>query len=243
MVENQNLLHIPEETKIKREKRTVLLAQQGLSEKSFQESIRKKMTEENLTFIAATYKTFDEFYDKEFKASGITLACKKGCSTCCHTLITSTEMEIDEAIKYVNHLPRDARIPIVKRVARMSREWRDYFNNNQFQIKVDPFKTFKDWEGKPCPFLGDSGACDIYPVRIVDCRTLTNLKPCNYPEKTTFFADIDTQGPSRYRFLSETWATNSIMENQQQKMGLAKATQSPVTPILHWLHIKRKEIG
>jgi hypothetical protein len=241
MKENGNI--ISEATQIKRRERETFLTQQGLTEKGFQEAVQGKMVKDNLSFVLATYSTFDEFFEKELKISGITLACKKGCSDCCHTLITSTEKEIDEAIGFVNHLPRTTRMPIVKRIMSMSREWRDYYGKNEFQIKVEPFKIFTDWQGKPCPFLGENGSCDIYPVRIVDCRTLTNLKQCAFPEKTSFFADVNAEGPVRYRLLTETWASNSIIENQQKIMNLSKPEQSPVTPILHWLYVKRKEIG
>lgn len=238
----ENLIPLSEATKIKRKAQAAFLTQQGLTEETFQKTVQKKMAEGNLSFILATYQTLDEFFEKELKASGVTLACKKGCSDCCHTLITSTEMEIDEAIGFINHLPRTTRMPIVKRVISMSREWRDYYNKNELHIKIEPSKVFKDWQ-KPCPFLGENGSCDVYPVRIVDCRTLTNLRACAYPERTSFFADVDTQGPVRYRFLSETWASNLIMDNQQKKFSIFNAPQSSVTPILHWLHLKRKELG
>lgn len=243
MKENENFIQLPKEAQIKREERTAFLAQQGLTEEKFQETVQGKMTEGNLSFILAVYQTFDEFYKMEADITGTILACKKGCSKCCYTLITSTEMEIDEVIGFINRLPSANRIPLVKRIRTMSSKWRDYFTQNKFEIESDPFKVFRDWHD-PCPLLGTDGSCEVYPVRIADCRTLTSLRPCDFPdEQTSFFADINTEGPVRYRLLSESWPTNLITKRLQEKMGLSDPSQAPVTPILHWLYLKRKEIG
>ncbi len=236
---------LPEEIRNRIKKQTEFLAQQGLTEELFQEEVRKKMTEKDLSFILAVYEVFDEFFEEEIQLSGITLACKKGCSACCYTLITSTEMEMKEVVYFINALPRAVRMPLIKKAIGLAREWRDYYSENEFAIKVDFFKPFRDWQSKPCPFLNEEeGSCGIYPVRIVDCRTLTSLIPCaSLKTKTLFFADLHAEGTVRYRFRCETWASNLIMEEQQKKMGLRDPASSPVTPVVHWLYIKRKEIG
>src|SRR3989304_5285743 len=148
MTGKENLIPLSEKIQIKRRSQAAFLAQRGLSKETFEKTVQEKMTEKGLSFILATYQTFDEFFEKEAKASEITLACKKGCSGCCHTLITSTEMEINEVIGFINHLPRATRMPVVKRVAAMSREWRDYYKENEFRIKGDPLRLFKDWQGE-----------------------------------------------------------------------------------------------
>jgi hypothetical protein len=242
IVKNNSSINISEEDQTSRQQWALILAVQELTKETFQKAVQKKMTEENLSFILATYRTFDQYFEKEIKASGITLTCAKGCSKCCHTFITSTEMEIDEAIGFINQLPRKIRMPIVRRALVQAREWRDYCNDNKFQIEVEPYKSFVNWT-KPCPFLGEDGSCEVYPVRIVDCRTLTTLGPCKLPGKVKYFGKISDEGPVRYRFLSEDWASNLIMQTVQKKMGLSSPTQVPVTPILQWLYAKRKDIG
>ena len=200
------------------------------------------MNDEKLSFITATYRTFDEYYEKELKASGITLTCAKGCSCCCHTFITSTEPEIDEVIAFINQLPREKRIPIVKRALAQARQWRDYCKDNQLKIKVEPYRAFLDWQ-KPCPFLSDEGSCDVYPVRIADCRTLSTKGTCQLPGKVTYYGDVNAEGPVRYRFLSEHWASNLIMQTLQQSMGLSSPTQVPVAPILQLLYARKSGLG
>jgi Fe-S-cluster containining protein len=244
-MESNNSILLSEEIRNRVKTQTEFLAQQGLTEDGFQEEVRKKMTEKGLSFVLAVYEVFNGFFDKELRLSGVTLACKKGCSTCCHTLITSTEMEMKEVIYFINALPRTVRMPLIKKAIGLAREWRDYYNENEFAIKIDFFKPFRDWQDKPCPFLNEEeGSCSIYPVRIVDCRTLTSLTPCaSLKTKTLFFADLHAEGAVRYRFRCETWATNLIIEEQQRKMGLPNPVSSPVTPVLHWLYMKRKEVG
>ncbi len=238
---NNNQVTIPEELRIKRQQWAESLAQLGILWETFQKAVQQKVNEENVSVVLATYRTFDEYFDKEIKASGITLTCRKGCSSCCHTFITSTEMEIDEVIRFINQLPRTSRMPLVRKVMGQAREWRDYYNKNRLKIECDTFKAFNNWPN-PCPFLGDNGSCEIYPVRIVDCRTLTTLGPCTLP-KVKYFGDVKVEGPVRYRFFSEEWASNLIMQTAQQRMGLSSPMQVPVTPILQWLYVKRKEIG
>jgi len=234
---------IPKEILAKFEEQTAILSQQGITREAFQEAARKKIAEKGISFVLAVYQAFDEFLEQEIKISGVTLACKKGCSQCCDTLIISTEMEIDEVIRFVNNIPRAVRIPLIRRALSFAREWRDY-TKNQFVPEIDPFKSFKDWKGRPCPFLNeDDGSCSIYPVRIMDCRRLTSLTPCTADMKTLIPCDLHHQGPGHYRFQCEIWATNMILEEQGGKFRLPDPRLSPVTPVHHWLWIKEREFG
>ncbi len=236
---------LSKETKKRIKEQVEFLARQGLTEELFSDKVREKMAETGLSFILAVYQVFDEFLREEIRISGITLACRKGCAVCCPTLITSTEMEMNEIIHFISALPRTVRMPLIKKAMDLAREWRDYYRENELLIRLDPFKPFQDWQGKPCPFLNEEeGSCCIYPVRIVDCRTLTSLTPCVASEmKTVFLAELHTKEAVRYRFRCEIWASNLVMEEQQRRMGLHDIALAPVTPVLHWLYIKRKEIG
>lgn len=238
-------MFLSEETQKRIEEQISRLAQSGITEGVFRETVQANINEGGLSFILAVYKAFDEFFEKEMKIFGVTLACGKGCSKCCYTLITSTEGEINEVIRFINSLPRTVRMPLIKKAIGLAREWRDYYRENESSIRINPFKAFNDWQGKPCPFLNeDDGSCSVYPVRIVDCRTLTSLTACVFPKtRIIFFAGPHAEGAIRYRFQCEAWASNLIMEEIQRKLGLSNPTLSPVTPVPHWLYMKRKEIG
>lgn len=224
---------IPEEILTKVRQQKAILTEKGITQELFREAVRKRTREGNTSFVLAVYQTFDEFFEREVSIFGAALSCKKGCSRCCYTLITSTEMEIDEVIHFINNLSRPVRMSLVRRIRVSAREWRDYYTDNQLAIRMNPAKLFIDWQDRPCPFLDeDDSSCSIYPVRIVDCRTLSSLIPCVFPGMNTLIpCEVHTEGPGRYRFRCEAWASNLIMEEQF----------SSVTPVHHWLWLKRKE--
>lgn len=93
-----------------------------------------------------------------------------------------------------------------------------------------------DWIDKPCPFLNpESGACDIYPVRIIDCRTLTSTIIC---DKIT---EENPEKPKRFRFQLEIFANNLVMDEQSRISNLCGELIG-TTPLCHWLWIRRKEL-
>lgn len=225
------------------EKQTTFLSQQGITKEAFQKAVQEKIDEGRISFLLAVYQTLDEFLEQEIRISEVTLACKKGCSQCCHTLITSTEMEMDEIIHFINRLPNQIRFPLIRRLRGFAREWRDYYRQHELSIERNPFRPTQDWQGKPCPFLDEGeGSCSIYPVRIIDCRSLTSLITCTFPvTKPLIPCELRTEGPGRYRFQCEIWANSLIMDEQRNKLGVSNLRLPAVTPVHHWLWIKSKE--
>jgi Fe-S-cluster containining protein len=232
---------IPEEILVKARQQEAILAQHGITEKTFEEEVEKKINEKGLSFVLAVYQTFEEFLGQEKKIFGVIPACKKGCSSCCYTLVTCTEMEMDEIVKYIKGMPRSIRRPLIREPQKMAIRWRNYYEKNELTLSANPFQTINDWQGKPCPFLNRKGGhCEIYPVRIIDCRTLTSLVPCDFSRmKTTIPCELLTEGPGRHRFRCESWATNLIMKRQQIRAKLTDPKLSFVTPVHHWLCIKK----
>ena len=100
------------------------------------------------------------------------------------------------------------------------KEWRRYFGENERALQYDPMKVYRDWlGGSPCPFLR-AGACVIYPVRPIDCRTYFSTSPCA----------VDSRGVVRMHFDVEKLANNMIMEEEEKQNG-----QMQTTPLHHWL--------
>lgn len=195
-----------------------------MTEQAFQEAVWQKVESENLSFILAVYQTLDEFLEQEIKNSEIVLVCKKGCSSCCYQLITCTEMEIDEIVRFIEKIPRPTRRPLKRRLEKFARKWQSYYQRNKPILKRNSFQAHKDWGGQPCPFLNkNKGFCEIYPARIIDCRTLTSLTNCS----------TDLSGAKRFRFKFEIWDNNMILNEQKKRMGIVT-----VTPIHHWLLVK-----
>jgi len=202
----------------------------------FRKAVLVKKEAEGLSFVLAIYRVLDEFVAEEIRASGIVLVCKSGCSTCCNQLIVCTQIEMDEIIRFVDCLPRESRIPLLRRMRDAATQWRDYFEKEGYKLKFEHFKYYLDWIDKPCPFLNpNNGACDIYPVRIIDCRTLTSTISCNllteYSEK-----------PKRFRFQVEVFANNMVADEQLRISNLSKEPMG-VTPLRHLLWTRRRELN
>lgn len=200
-----------------------IVTQVEVTKEAFQEAVNQKRRN-GLSFILAVYQTLDEFIEKEKKDSGKVLACEKGCSLCCYQLVTCTEMEIDEIVKFIKAMHKLRRRPLERRLKRFATKWWKYYQRNKSAPSKDPFKLLQDWRGEACPFLNEGGGfCDVYPVRIIDCRTASSLIPCN-------------KGGEGIRFLfqSETWANSLILDEQKKRVG-----RMHVTPIHSWLLAKK----
>lgn len=234
-------MKIGEEMAKRKREQEIILEQQGITKEVFRETVERKIKEKSISFILAVYQAFEEFLEQEAKIFGVTLSCKRGCSSCCYTLVTCTEMEMDEIVGFIKAMSRLTRRPLLKQLQKTAIKWWNYYQRNERALSANPFQAFKDWEGKPCLFLNRArGHCEIYPVRIIDCRTLTSLAPCRFPAmSTTIPCELRTEGPGRYRFRCENWATNLIMEEQQRKLGLSDPKFSPVTPVPHWFLMKK----
>lgn len=104
-------------------------------------------------------ETIFDYLDRIFSYSEGLVACKKGCSFCCHMQVILTQVEAD-------YIANKTGVPAKK--------------------LLQPPRTVADgWVDatKPCPFL-KSHQCTIYPFRPVNCRTYVNFEETN--EKCQF---------------------------------------------------------
>lgn len=213
----------------------------GLSQEAFVQAVRERVERGKLSFIPAVYQVFGDFFARELAAAGITLACKKGCCVCCKSvLLTCTEAEIDTVIRFINSLPREKRIPLMRRIRASISEWREYYEKHQSVLEKDSFQAFRDWR-KPCAFLDEAGECGIYPVRIIDCRNYTSLITCSPGMSPQIPCDLHHPGPGRFRFQAEKWANNLILEEEAKRTGLPDPRLVSVVIIYHWLLLKKRE--
>jgi len=192
-------------------------------ELGMEELVELKRKENNLPFILAVYQAYDELVRKEIESSKKKVACQKGCTFCCYQLISCTEEEIDEVIKYIMRLPKKTRRPLIVRLKKFVVKWYKYYKKNEelFNVVTSPFefKPIRDWLGKPCPFLNESSnSCDIYPVRTIDCRGQLSFSRCSKGDETGVFR------PQAYLLAS------SLIMERQKKIG-----PFGVTPVHYWL--------
>lgn len=78
------------------------------------------------------------------------VACKRGCSHCCHCPVMITKEEAESVGQAIGRKPSSA----PPRLSSDHIEW-GYHN--------------------PCPFLGSDGACSIYESRPLECRLMWNV--------------------------------------------------------------------
>lgn len=156
----------------------------------------------NKSVIGAVYQTYDKWFEREYES--LEIACKKGCGKCCHQVITCTRPEMEEVFRYIESLSKSRRRELIVRLKKTARKYLKWYQNNKGLLEGDSFAFHKAWLGKPCPFLNDKGECDIYPVRIIDCRTVTSTTDCQK----------DSSGRKRFRFPFEIVANNIILEQR-----------------------------
>lgn len=104
------------------------------------------------------------------------LACKSGCTMCCKQFTPCTKLEWDAISNYL--VEHKLHTKIRKRNAKLFEEWKKYKKVNLPTMAQNPKKVFVDWMNKPCIFLNEQGACDVYEVRPMNCRTLTSTVTC-----------------------------------------------------------------
>jgi len=103
--------------------------------------------------------------------------CKAGCSTCCRVNVS---VLMPEAVIIKNFLMKTKAEPEL--------------DDQIFRMKtlLKHIKYLEEDErilaNKPCAFLNDKGACDIYPVRPLICRSVTSADAAACKEAMTMLA-------------------------------------------------------
>lgn len=153
-----------------------------------------------------------EIYNKhsELVANETTiLACSGKCNKCCYQLVTCSRTEYKLIDEYLTTNKLFGLI--ANRESKLISKWKEYKYINYNEFKYNPTKPLIDYEGKKCIFLNRFGLCDIYPVRPMNCRTVTSTKKCNSlyePEAT------------RFRFNFEKELTEKIWNIDNINLGL-----------------------
>lgn len=144
-------------------------------------------------------------------------ACAKGCSPCCHLFVAVPPGVAEAIATYVErHFTAEARDEVVVRL--------------EAKVAVEASAADPMAARSPCALLDAEGACSIYPVRPLSCRsfTSTSLPRCNQ----VVFGDVRDgsgveQNPARYRLYE--LATRAIEETARrrgllsQQRGLSSA--------------------
>ena len=128
------------------------------------------------TPISALYSFYDEF------TKGFSVACRKGCSTCCTVNVAATTLETGlVSVAIGDSVPEN----VLKRLDKAASAPRyiptTTLNRNTWQIirgeEITP-DTGKHRDGN-CPLLDDEGLCTVYESRPFACRAMSSATPCS----------------------------------------------------------------
>lgn len=108
-------------------------------------------------------------------ASPGTLACRKGCSSCCRGLFDITLLDACLLQEGFAGLPEEARERVLARcrprLAELQQRWPElsppYLLN---ALPDDSWQEMPEGDETPCPLLGDDGLCLVYACRPMTCR-------------------------------------------------------------------------
>ena len=82
------------------------------------------------------------------------IQCDKGCSACCHSEVTITDLEAQVLRSFCKKNNLDLNTELMqKQVGKYGEDWLGL-----------------DWESRKCMFLNDQGACSVYEARPGVCR-------------------------------------------------------------------------
>lgn len=115
-----------------------------------------------------------ELRDSEAAATGVVIACSRGCNACCHLPVVMGE---HEAVAIALWLRQPEHAEVKQRFLAKYPAWRDKLGDRIERIgevgaslpvalAIDYFQ-----QRAPCPFNDEAGLCTIYPVRPGVCRT------------------------------------------------------------------------
>ncbi len=164
---------------------------------------------------------------KKRLARGETLACAKGCSSCCeiHVTIPVYPLELVGLYWY-----------LIEKVTGPERD--------KLKEQLKNFKT-----GKPCPFLLD-GICGVHPMRPMACRHFNVFnRPCSPGEDPYYSRRKDVLTPiEKYKnkALNAMLPFHGIRERAKRKQAIRLGYLNGLVQNLHeidWLNLAQRMEG
>ncbi len=111
----------------------------------------------------------DRFFSKVAAEQPAALACRRGCTLCCHGLFEISAADVSTVAQGLESLGEAERRMVVERAeAAIAATGHPTLRECSPEEK-DSF--FARADATPCPFLGIGGACMIYDHRPLVCRT------------------------------------------------------------------------
>ncbi|MDG9667165.1 YkgJ family cysteine cluster protein [Hahella sp. CR1] len=135
----------------------------GKYKKSASEKLRGTATSLALIYnIKKFHSATDELASARLKNRSLpSFECAKGCAYCCSLRVEILPPEAFRIARYIKGIEPEARDDLQKRI--------------EAGAQYAEGKTFKEYS-RPCPFLSESGTCEIYSERPHKCRKYFSVK-------------------------------------------------------------------
>lgn len=111
----------------------------------------------------------DAYFDQVLATQPSALACRLGCSLCCHGLFEIGAADVVIIAEGLDRLPKERRAAIVGRATEIFEDSGHPALREASPEDKEAF--FERTSATPCPALDESGACMIYDSRPLVCRT------------------------------------------------------------------------
>jgi Fe-S-cluster containining protein len=126
----------------------------------FRALITKPTRERLRTLVTACHRQLDQTIAANPPRQEV--ACRKGCTYCCHLYVSATAPELLAIAEHVSKWPEERRAVLTDRLR----------NASQLTRGLTPAERVR--LSHPCPMLED-GLCGIYPVRPLGCRAYASF--------------------------------------------------------------------
>jgi hypothetical protein len=163
--------------------------------------------------------------DRRIREMGHTIACARGCSTCCEQIVAVRDAE---GLTIARWLTEPAQATIRRRFEIAHAAWRE--RGGDLVDRATAASAREDWvvmkrilgetqeRRLMCPF-NHEGACDIYPVRPAVCRekaALNSQEPCKRRDGTAEGAGFVAVSAFMHRLRDLNLAMQTAMRPDQE---------------------------
>jgi Fe-S-cluster containining protein len=193
------------------------------------EASENRAREEKMSPLRAFWEHLKKIYNEGVPP----LQCHRGCSHCCHTGVSCTQLEWDGILKNVKEKSIDLNA-IFQRSKRSIDKVEQVLKLGEDFDQVDWHKLVIN---QPCPFLNEEGACEVYEDRPLDCRMVVAFRGVCESKKL--------EHAQRGVVLEEAVGATVIAKLQHDmtpkiKRRKFRGTQ-PINLLQHWLILWKKK--
>jgi Fe-S-cluster containining protein len=170
-----------------------------LLDERIQASVRNRSVDPLMEFVYSSLTAGAEH------VAHIPLACRKGCSFCCHLWVDATPPEVLYAVK---NMPPDQKQKAQLAVERLC----SLTAGVSFEERCGRFNP-------PCSLLDDQGACSVYETRPISCRTVVSSNADDCRSTIVDGSDAGFPSPKVWLTLQDSYIT--ALEGALIHAGLA----------------------